>query len=195
MKDTKRFVWDTKPLALPQNVVTGEKYRFSVLTPSLIRMEYSENGVFEDRASQSIFYRDFPENKFWAELKDGWLKIETENLVVTYKENAEFAEDTLSFKLKIEPASTWKFGEDFEDLGGTASTLDSVNGRVPLGRGVCSRNGFSVMDDSNTMLLNDIGWVEVRRAGTKDLYFWGYGLKYLDAVKDPCSKYNRSIHL
>lgn len=184
MKDTKRFVWDTKPLALPQNVVAGEKYRFSVLTPSLVRMEYSENGTFEDRASQSIFYRNFPENKFTTERKDGWLKIETENLIVTYKENAEFAEDTLSFKLKIEPASTWNFGEDFEDLGGTARTLDSVNGRVPLDRGVCSRNGFSVIDDSETMLLNDIGWVEVRTPGTKDLYFWGYGFQYLDAVKD-----------
>ncbi len=184
MKDTKRFVWDTKPLALPQNVVTGEKYRFSVLTPSLIRMEYSENRIFEDRASQSIFFRDFPKNNFTTELKDGCLKIETDNLILTYKENAEFAEDTLSIKLKIEPASTWKFGEEFEDLGGTARTLDSVNGRVPLDRGVCSRNGFSVMDDSETMLLNDLGWVEVRTPGTKDVYFWGYGFLYLDAVKD-----------
>ena len=148
MKDKTRFLWETRPLALPANMVSGEKYRFSVLTPSLIRMEYSEQGIFEDRASQSVFFRDFPENKFSVERKDGVLRIETENLIVTYKENADFAEDTLSFKLKTEPASSWNFGEDFEDLGGTARTVDSVNGAVPLGRGVCSRNGFSVMDDS-----------------------------------------------
>lgn len=184
MKDKTRFLWETRPLALPQNTIFGEKYRFSILTPSLIRMEYSEQGVFEDRASQSVFFRDFPENKFSAERQNGWLKIETENLIVTYKENANFAEDTLTFKLKTEPASSWNFGEDFEDLGGTARTVDSVNGAVPLGRGVCSRNGFSIMDDSNTMLLNDIGWVEVRIPNTKDLYFWGYGFRYSDAVKD-----------
>ena len=184
MKDKKRFVYETRPLALVQNMVYGDKYRFTVLTPSLIRMEYSKQGVFEDRASQSVFFRDFPENHFETECSDGWVKIETENLVLTYKENEAFSTETLRVKLKIEPASTWNFGDDFEDLGGTTKTLDDVNGAIPLERGVCSRNGFSVMNDSNTMLLNEIGWVEVRMPETMDYYFWGYGFKYLDAVKD-----------
>ncbi len=184
LKDTKRFIYVTRPVALPQNIVCGKKYRFTILTPSLIRMEYSENGVFEDRASQSVFFRDFPETKFTCTKNDEWLKLETENLILTYKENENFSEDTLSVKLKIEPASTWNFGEDFEDLKGTAKTLDEANGAIPLDRGVCSRNGFSIMDDSETMLLNDIGWVEVREPKTIDCYFWGYGFHYLDAVKD-----------
>lgn len=184
MKDQTRFIFETRPLALTQNMLSGSKYRFTILTPSLIRMEYSKQGVFEDRASQSVFFRDFPENKFSTECSDGLLKIETENLIVTYKENEEFSADTLSVKLKIEPASIWHFGEDFEDLGGTARTLDEANGEIPLGKGVCSRNGFSIMDDSDTMLLNEIGWVEVRVPETVDCYFWGYGFNYLDAVKD-----------
>ena len=184
MKDQTRFIFETRPLALTQNMVSGSKYRFTILTPSLIRMEYSKQGVFEDRASQSVFFRDFPENKFSTECSEGLLKIETENLIVTYKENEEFSADTLSVKLKIEPASIWHFGEDFEDLGGTARTLDEANGEIPLGKGVCSRNGFSIMDDSDTMLLNEIGWVEVRVPETVDCYFWGYGFNYLDAVKD-----------
>lgn len=184
MKDNQRFVYEMRPRALAQNIVFGEKYRFTVLTPSLIRMEYSSQSVFEDRASQSVFYRDFPENKFSKETKAGWLKIETENLILTYKENEEFSADTLSVKLKIEPASTWNFGEKFEDLKGTTKTLDEANGDISIERGICSRNGFSVMDDSHTMLLNDIGWVEVRQQNTVDCYFWGYGFQYLDAVKD-----------
>ena len=119
MKNNQRFVYETRPLALPQNMVSGAKYRFSVLTPSLIRMEYSSQGVFEDRASQSVFFRDFPVNQFSKESKNGWLTIETENLILTYKENEVFSADTLSVKLKIEPASTWNYGEDFEDLKGT----------------------------------------------------------------------------
>ena len=159
MKDKTRFIYETRPLAAAGNMVIGEKYRFTVLTPSLIRMEYSKQGEFEDRASQSVFFRDFPENHFTKECNNGWIKIETENVIVTYKENEAFSAETLSVKLKIEPASTWHFGDDFEDLGGTTKTLDDVNGATPLERGVCSRNGFSVMDDSNTMLLNEIGWV------------------------------------
>lgn len=185
MKDPKRFMYETRPLALPRNMVSGEKYRFTVLTPSLIRMEYSPRGVFEDRASQSVFFRDFPETEFSENHADGLLTIETENLVLTYRENEAFSADTLSIRLKIEPASAWRFGEAFETLGGTTKTLDDINGETALESGVCSRNGFSVLDDSKTMLLNnENGWVEVRTPETVDCYFWGYGFRYLDAVKD-----------
>ena len=42
------------------NTVKIEKARFTVLTDRLIRIEYSEDESFADRASQSVFYRDFP---------------------------------------------------------------------------------------------------------------------------------------
>lgn len=126
MKNSKRFLYETRPLALEQNIVCGSHYRFTVLTPSLLRMEYSEQGIFENRASQSVFFRDFPENSFSIESNDGWLRIETENLILTYKENTSFSADTLSIRLKIEPASAWNYGEDFEDFKGTFKTLDST---------------------------------------------------------------------
>ena len=184
MKDPKRFLYETRPVAVESNCVSGDKYRFTVLTPFLIRAEYSENGQFEDRASQSVFFRDFAKNNFETRLNGGVLEIETEALVLTYKENAEFKNDTLKFKLKISPATTYNFGDDFETLGGTASTLDAINGSIAIGDGICSQNGFSVLDDSNTMLLNGQRWVEVRTPDTKDIYFFGYGYNYKDAVKD-----------
>ena len=185
MKEPKRFVYETRPLALPGNIVIGQRYRFTVLTPSLIRMEYCPRGKFEDRASQSVFFRDFQETEFTKRCQDGFLIIETENLLLTYRENAAFSEDSLSVRLKTEPASIWRFGDEIDDLGGTVKTLDEVNGATELGSGVCSRNGFSLLDDSKTMLLNEeSGWVEVREPDTIDLYFWGYGFRYLDAVKD-----------
>ena len=184
MKDPKRFVYETRPLALAHNVVVGKRCRFTVLTPNLIRLEYSPTGQFEDRASQSVFFRDFPQVDFTLQRHNGTLTIETEQLFLTCREDAPFAEDTLSIRLKVEPASTWHYGEEFEDLGGTVKTLDDVNGAITLERGVCSRGGFSVLDDSGTMLLNENGWVEVRRPDTVDCYFFGYGYRYLDAVKD-----------
>ena len=45
---------ETRPIALSENVVKGEKYRITMLTEGLIRMEYSEHGVFEDRATQIV---------------------------------------------------------------------------------------------------------------------------------------------
>ena len=59
-----RFSWQVRPVALPENMITGKQYRFTVLTPCLIRMEYASDGYFEDRASQTAFYRDFPQKSF-----------------------------------------------------------------------------------------------------------------------------------
>ena len=41
-------------------VLAGEHARFTVLTPQLIRMEGSEDGIFEDRASLTFINRQLP---------------------------------------------------------------------------------------------------------------------------------------
>lgn len=184
MKDNTRFKWQVKPIANKANMIQGKTYRFTVLTPALIRMEYSEHGLFEDRASQSVFYRDFGEVSYQVTEDAEMLKLETERLIMEYKKEAVFSQDTLSFRLKKEPASSWNYGDDFEQLGGTASTLDGINGSIALGKGVCSRTGFSVIDDSNRMILNEDGWVDVRPANIIDSYFFGYGYDYLGAISD-----------
>ena len=38
-------------------IVQGEKYRFTLLTEEMIRLEYSEDGRFEDRATQCVVNR------------------------------------------------------------------------------------------------------------------------------------------
>ncbi len=184
--DNNRFKWSVSPIASEKNTVAGASYRFTVLTNRLIRLEYDANGVFEDRASQSVFHRDFPEVEYTADITDGILKIETDALVLTYKENAPFERDSLWLTLKTPPATTWYFGDEFETLGGTISTLDRINGEVPVEIGVCSRNGFSVLDDSERMILDENGWPDVRNENTLDLYFFGYGHDYIDAVRDYC---------
>ncbi len=179
-----RFKWQVSPVAAQENTVSGKHYRFTVLTPSLIRMEFSPNGVFEDRASQSVFYRDFPICPFTCTRSGDVLVLETENLLLTYREDMPFEAETLTIKLKNEPASLWRYGEDFEDLGGTVKTLDLVVGACKLGRGIVSRNGFSVLDDSDTIVLESDGWVGLRQENTVDQYFFGYGFEYLKAVQD-----------
>ena len=183
MERKNRFQWPVRPLAAKDNMVQGENFRFTVLTSRLIRMEYSPVGAFEDRASQVAFYRDFPACPFTVTETEELLKLETEALCLTYRKGEDFAEDTLSVRLKIEPASAWRFGEDFEDLGGTWRTLDRVDGECPVGRGVCSRNGFSVLDDSDSMVLEKDGWVGVRAGDGKDVYFFGFGFDYIGAVQ------------
>ena len=178
-----RFSWPVTPLAMKENTVNGEKYRFTVLSKHLIRMEYSPKGVFEDRASQRVFHRDFPVCEFDSGVDAGILTIDTGELLMKYAVDKPFAQDTLSIQLKCEPGSTWCYGDDFDTFEGTARTLDQRDGEIPLGKSVCSRNGFAVIDDTDAAVLGNDGWVKLRRPDTKDVYFFGYGLEYLKAVK------------
>ena len=178
-----RFRWDVRPIAPKENVVQGRTCRITVLESRLIRFEYAPNGVFEDRASQTAFYRDFPVCRFSCTTDDGVIRVQTEHLQITCRDGVPFSEDTLLVHLLQEPASTWHYADEIDDLGGTARTLDATSGPCPLDRGVCSRWGFSLLDDSSSMLLNEDGWVGVRQENTEDLYFFGFGYDHLDAVK------------
>ena len=179
-----RFKWKVSPKAFLENQVTVKNARFTVLTPQLIRMEYSTENIFEDRASQTAFHRDFDKVEFETYQQNGNLLIKTKELILTYKTGEEFSHDTLSVKLINEPATKWCFGDEIENIGGTARTLDMVNGARTLSDGVCSRFGVAVIDDSDSMMLDDDGWISLRTANAKDIYFFGYGYNYRGAVSD-----------
>ena len=65
-------------------IVQGEKYRFSVLTPFMMRMEYSETGVFEDLQTQTVLNREFPVPEYSVTQSDDRLEIETEAFHMIY---------------------------------------------------------------------------------------------------------------
>ena len=48
-----------EPVGREENTVQGKNYRFTLLTPCLIRMEYRVDGKFEDRPTQSVWNRRF----------------------------------------------------------------------------------------------------------------------------------------
>ena len=62
---TSYFVTNQNNL-IPSNkhIVKGNTYRFTILTPRLIRIEYNKDGIFEDRATSLVVNRNFPECKF-----------------------------------------------------------------------------------------------------------------------------------
>lgn len=167
-------------------MVVGDKYRISVLTEGLIRLEYSPDGIFEDRATQSVLFRDFPKTAFKMVCGKDGIEIHTSRLHLRYNEK-EFSGHGLSIQVKGNLSayhSIWHYGENIKDLGGTARTLDEANGAIPLERGVVSWFGYSVIDDSRSQVLLEDGWIEPRKKGIQDLYFFGYGHDYKAALKD-----------
>lgn len=54
----------SKILPKTENIVRGSKYRITVLSEILVRLEYSETGLFEDRPTELVMNRNFPKVKF-----------------------------------------------------------------------------------------------------------------------------------
>ncbi|PYG00255.1 protein of unknown function [Georgenia satyanarayanai] len=180
--------------AHPAAVVQGETYRFTVLTTRLLRMEYSADGVFEDAATQLVVNRSFPVPEFTVEETDEALDIRTEHLHLSYTKgpfSASRLSVTMRGKVQDSHRTRWHHGDPqpepgwrLNNLGGTARTLDDVDGPIELEPGILSYNGYATVDDSASLLLTQDGWVRPRRATGEDLYFFGHGRDYAAALRD-----------
>jgi alpha-glucosidase (family GH31 glycosyl hydrolase) len=76
--------------------------------------------------------------------------------------------------------------ENKSNLQGTVRTLDEADGAVPLNPGLIARTGWSLVDDTHSLVFSKEGWLETRETGprARDLYFFGYGHAYTDCIKD-----------
>jgi len=173
------------PVANPEAVIQGDRWRFTVLTDGLIRLEWSEDGSFEDRASSFAQNRRLPVPKFEVIKSERGISVVTARLRLDY-DLKPFSPSGLTLGLQsvlVRSRVAWRFGTPVRDLGGTARTLDGVDGRIPLGPGVVSRRGVAVIDDSESFLFEADGMVASRRPGIYDLYVFAYGLDYPEAIR------------
>ena len=159
--------------------------RFTVVTPYLIRLEYSPVDRFVDLPSWFAVDRSrrFVDAKITRD--PGAVTIDTGPIRLSYHDDGHpFSPANLSADVRDgNRAVTWHPGDaNPGNLGGTIRTLDGVKGPVPLGQGVLSRDGWFLLDDSKSDLFED-GWVHPRPAdGNTDEYLFGYGHDYRAAL-------------
>lgn len=190
---------DYDPIANPDAIIESGDARFTVLTPRVIRMEWTADGTFEDHASLAFVNRNLPIPKFKTKSKSGWLTITTKEVELKYKEGSgKFASDNLTITFEVEGKSkTWKPGlKNTGNLFGTRRTLDGFDGeimqwsgKVPISLqpGILSTDGWVLVDDSERPLFDNSDWAWVFPRDEKelqDLYFFGYGLDYKTAMQD-----------
>lgn len=195
-------------MAHPDAVVRSGKARFTVLTPEMIRIQYSDRSLFEDRATFAIVNRRLPVPAFTAVEKDGYLEIKTSALTLKYKiggvidgrkPSAEVL--NISMLLNGRPVLWYPGKDDAMNLKGTTRTLDGQigdNKRQELENGLLSRAGWSIIDESPLARRGDgsttfafdkqvdgIDWVaEPVDKQAIDWYFLGYGHQYKKALGD-----------
>ena len=197
------------PLANPAAVVTCGGARFTVLTPEMIRIEYSETAQFEDRATFTIVNRNLDVPSYMTTDDGTYLYITTERLSLKYRKGSDprtvpASPDNLSVTIDNNgtPAYWYPGKPDPLNLKGTCRTLDGLTGdskRSDMEAGVISRSGWAVVDDSWSATRSDGGrsyalvpdadmgypwWNERADAHAMDVYLFAYGRNYRKAVAD-----------
>ena len=198
------------PQANAEAVVRSGHARFTVLTPEMIRIQYSERDLFEDRATFAVVNRNLPVPTFTKEESNGWLVIKTDALTLRYKIGGRIGRDKSAAGadvLRVEfvlngRTVTWYPGkDDAMNLKGTTRTLDGQigdNKRAELENGLLSRAGWSIIDESPRTKRGDgsttfafdgdvdgMPWVaEPIDKDAVDWYFLGYGHQYKKALGD-----------
>lgn len=198
------------PVAREEATVRSGNARFTVLTPEMIRIEYSDKGLFEDRATFAIQNREMDAVPSFTQKEDNdFLYIETDRLKLKYRKGTNPATDpaspdnlTITMPHKGEEVVWYPGKPDPLNLKGTCRTLDGSDGdnkRAELENGLISRSGWAVIDDSWASTRPDgsrsfalepndeVGfewWSDRKDPQAIDLYFMGYGSDYKKALAD-----------
>lgn len=167
-------------IAIKDNVIIGKKYRISILTERLIRLEYSESGKFEDRPTERVIFRKFPKVNYTVTQSETLIQIVAKYFTIDYVKEKSFVGS------KVTPGSTLKITLNNSDrvwyynhpearnYGTINYSLDNFKGKLKLSKGLYSTDGFAYIDDSNSLVLNDNGTFSSRSNKEMDLYVFMY---------------------
>ncbi len=178
-----------QPEAHPESVIVRDSARFTILTPRLLRLEWSETGDFEDRSTYAFPTRhvETPPS-FKTRHDDETLVIDTGALTLRYTPDGEaFHAENLSIAFDLNGEEVvWRPGmSNPGNLRGTRRTLDQCRDDAGLDSGLLSRDGWALFDDSANVVFNDDGWVAPRPDhALQDWYFFGYGHDYTAALTE-----------
>lgn len=160
----------------PAQIVVHGNVRVSVLTERLLRIEYAQDGVFEDRPSIDVATRHFPRVPFRTSTDGDAIAVDTGAVVLHYDDTTRPPTGKrLHAEIHdLDGGVTWRYGQRGRgNLGGTVRTLDGWDGdararfvdfdpatgvvnawdRQKLEPGLLSTGGWVVVDDSASVLV------------------------------------------
>lgn len=170
------------PKSPATQTVLWRDFRVTVLSDRLFRIEEDSTRTFNDRATQSVLYRNFPPVPFRTGEADATLTVATDAATLTLSED--------SAQCFVLSGGVRHPLDNSGNLLGTTRTLDCFDGeynirdehRLTLSPGVCSRDGVAVLDDTASLTLDADGCPDVASPDRSDRYVFAYGHDYRAAV-------------
>lgn len=159
--------------------------RITLLTERLVRLEYSDNGVFNNYETINIKNRKFSVPDYTKQEDDTILKIETRYFILTYIKKTSFSSRTI--KAKCKNGEEWYFGQkEVKNFNSTAMSLDNMTKLPELEKGLFSLNGIATIDDSNPVCFDaERNLVAFNKAKNyADIYLFMYDKDFALCLKD-----------
>ncbi|MBO1363662.1 DUF5110 domain-containing protein [Prevotella sp. A2931] len=171
--------------------------RISLVTDGVARLEYSPQGRFVDDSSFVAVNRNYRLVAFKVKKSGRQVTVSTTRMTIRYTAGTgRFTDRNLTITSARNAAVPFRWHpgmKDDQNLLGTYRTLDGYDGNLrhgkpmPIENGLLSRNGWTVVDDSESYLFDhsEWPWLAKRPDGdAQDLYFMAYGHDYKKALKD-----------
>ena len=177
----------TKSKSREESIFQGKKYRITVLSDLLIRLEYNENGTFEDRPTELAIDRFFDPPHMEVSQTDQVLNIKTSYFKLYYlKESNMFKPNNNNLKIQlVNTEKEWTLlSPEVRNFFGSTVSLDDVNGRVPLLKGLFSADGYVSIDDSKSLIFNEEGTLVKNNNVRIDKYVFMYRKDFGSCLRD-----------
>lgn len=180
----------SKARANEKNIIRGQKYRITVLTERLVRLEYSEDGVFEDRPTKIVRNRDFETPEFTVKEEGTLLQILTKYFRLTYVKEKPFEGPKVNAtgNLRIELLNTdrvWYYNHpEVRNYGTPGLSTEMEDGKVVFRRGLYSVDGFSSISETDGYVFEEEGSITKRDYEYKDIYVFMYLKDFALCLKD-----------
>ena len=173
--------------------VQGAHFRITVLSEMIVRLEYSPNGVFNDRPTQLVRKRNFATPDMQMQQDDRVLIITTKYFTLNYIKDAPFVGPAMdpgkNLKItlnshEVDRQKDWYYGiPEPRNLGGNTVSSD-VDVPKSVQKGLFSLDGFVTLDDSLGKIMMDDGTMEDPKTGNIDLYVMMYDKDFKQLLID-----------
>lgn len=179
MANVSNYYIDSKAKLVSQkeSCIVGNKYRITVLTPRLARLEYTPSGKFIDTPTALVVNRAFKPVPYSVTESDTLLQIDTGIFTITYVKEKNFSATNLGSNLKAVINNTnieWQMNStEAKNLRGINYSIDSSKNGVVLDTGLYSLDGYAVVYDK-TPYLSENDTFEEREQGSQDIYLFMY---------------------
>lgn len=176
------------PLYAEQGPIVLRNKRISIISPTLMRLEYADGGKFVDE--QTYFAQNRPTNTPYTITReaDDWVVITAPKFTIRVQDdNLPFAQcnTQIIFQHNGKEVKIHGTSRPGRNLKGAISTLDRVAGYTARQNGILTRSGYYVYEDTNTDLIVD---GKLQRRDTQnhlqDLYYFIYSTDFAAAFRD-----------